>query len=707
MKQHVFFSASLLIMYLLTGCGGDDEVSPADSAQACRNNYGNGQLLTADPRLRAANSETDFVGSIQSYLASVNCVRSATPQQGLPELVGAPSTPTTGSGASPVADASRLPTSETNTQERGIDEADLVESDGEFLFIAHSPNIVPVEGIVVPILIGDGPAITPVAPSSPAGPAIQADAKVRIMRLTSGPAAASELAAIEFPGIYQINGLYLRRTADSKRQLNVLISDANSTYVRAFDVTDAAKPALMWEWKTDGSIVSSRRIDNQLYLISQFYPFAGLPFEPLPLNATRIASNSATISRLDSNVVMPDTKFNGEPRNTITANDCLVPVAADPVQRITPNMSMVFAWRVDLDNPSAVKSFCTLDTSGNVYASTSALYLLRHDLDASVVHKISFVPEGFRYAGSASVPGTVMRADSFQLSEHNGDLRIVTTQMGTSVITVDGVPSEIIFQPSELKHRLFVLRESGAGDNLLKTIAQLPNPQRPDTIGKPNEQLFAVRFVGPRAYLVTFLRTDPFYVVDLSDPADPFVAGELQLPGFSDYLHPFGASLILGVGHEATDTGQTMGVKVGLFDVSDPAAPRIVGDQVIGKRGSSTPVSYDHHAFTVLTSDSGGPHRVAVPVEVYETPSPFGSDFFEWTYSGLFLFEVTEAAGQQAPKLAQAGTLTAQRATTRPPDSNPFGLRRSIIVGDDVHFISANQVWSAPWSDPKSSIGPQ
>lgn len=704
MKQHVYFSASLMVMYLLTGCGGDDEISPTASAEVCRNAYGNGQLLTADPRLRAANSDVDFVGSIQSYLASVNCVRTATTQQGRPELVGAPSAPTTGPGATPVADSSRPPSSETNTQERGVDEADLVESDGEFLFIATSPNIVPIGGGIVPGFFENDAVAALTPPQSSSG---QADPHVRIMRLTSAPAAATALATIELPGVYQINGLYLRRTADGKRQLSVLISDALGAFVRAYDVTDPVKPSVMWEWKTDGYILSSRRIDNQLYVVSQFYPFVGPPFDPLPLNAERIAANSATISQLNSGVVLPDTTFNGEPRNTITANDCFVPVAADPVQRLYPVASVVFAWRVDLDNPEAVKSFCTLDTSGSVYASTNALYLLRHDLDASVVHKISFVPEGFRYAGSASVPGTVMRADSFQLSEHNGDLRIVTTQMGTSIITVDGVPFDINFQASELKHRLFVLRESGAADNLLRTVAELPNPQHPEVLGKPNEQLFAVRFVGPRAYLVTFLRKDPFYVVDLSNPAEPFVAGELQLPGFSDYLHPFGASLILGVGHEATDTGQTMGVKVGLFDVSNPAAPRVVGSQVIGQRGSSTPISYDHHAFTVLESGIAGTHRVAVPVDVYETPSPFSSDFFNWTYSGLFLFEVSEATGQQAPKLVQTGTLTAQRATNLMPDSNPFGLRRSVIAGDDVHFVSADQVWSAPWSDPKSSIGPQ
>lgn len=701
--------ALLTLSFLLSGCGGGDGTA-SNTELACRNDYGNGQVLTTDPRLRAASSDADLVGSVQSYLTSINCVSSASLGRGQPEFVGAPAAPVGAApGGTTGADSTAPPSSETNTQERGVDEADLVESDGEFLFVAKSTNYYPI-GIGQPVLpvvgVSDGR-------SSPSvdSPIVQNELTVRILRLTTAPAAATEVSILRFTDADAINGLYLRRTPGGQRQLNILLHAGLDTVVRSFDVTDPAKPSLNWEWKSQGYLLSSRRIDNRLYLINNYAPFAGspiqpLPFEVLPTVSDKITTNAATITQLTAATITPTAQFNGEQRPTINANDCYVPVAGDPIQRLYPYPTVVYGLRVDLDNPATISSFCTLDSTGDFYASTNALYLLRHDLDGSVVHKVAFVPEGFKYIGSALVPGMVMRSNSFQLSEHNGDLRIVTTEVGTTVIAENDIAIGIAIRPGELQHRLFVLRENTAADGFLQTVAALPNTKHPEPIGKPNESLFAVRFAGPRAYLVTFLRTDPFYVVDLSDPADPFLAGELELPGFSEYLHPFGTGLVLGVGHEATDTGQTLGVKVGLFDVSDPATPKVVGSQIIGKRGTSTAVSYDYHAFTVLENVTPGTHRVALPVEVNETPSGFDPNYFNWTYTGLFLFEVSDTTTQPAASLTPTGTLIAQRATD-PDPVGLFGTRRSVLVGDDVHFVTDDKVWSAPWSDPANRLGPQ
>lgn len=699
MKIHTG-STLLTLSFLISGCGGGGDTT-SNTELACRNDYGNGQVLTTDPRLRAASSDADLVGSVQSYLASINCVSSASLGRGQPEFGGAPAPVGAAPGGTTGADSTAPPSSETNTQERGVDEADLVESDGEFLFVANSAN----SGISFPT--GTVQIFSPIN-----GSIVPNELTVRILRLTTAPAAATEVSTLRFTDADAINGLYLRRTPGGQRQLNILLHAGSDTILRSFDVTDPTKPSLSWEWKSQGYLLSSRRIDNRLYLISNYYPFAGspiqpLPFEALPASPDKISANSAAITQLTAAIITPTTQFNNEQRPTINANDCYVPVAGDPAQRLYPTPSIVYGLLVDLDNPATISSFCTLDSTGDIYASTNALYLLRHDLDGSVVHKVAFVPEGFKYVGSALVPGMVMRSNSFQLSEHNGDLRIVTTEVGTSVIAENDIAIGIAIRPWELQHRLFVLRESTAADGFLQMVAALPNTKHPEPIGKPNESLFAVRFAGPRAYLVTFLRTDPFYVVDLSDPADPFLAGELELPGFSEYLHPFGTGLVLGVGHEATETGQTLGVKVGLFDVSDPATPKVVGSQIIGKRGTSTAVSYDYHAFTVLENVTPGTHRVALPVEVNETPSGFDPNYFNWTYTGLFLFEVSDTTTQPTPSLTPAGTLIAQRATDPEPSISLYGTRRSVLVGDDVHFVADDKVWSAPWNDPANRIGPQ
>jgi hypothetical protein len=109
------------------------------------------------------------------------------------------------------------------------------------------------------------------------------------------------------------------------------------------------------------------------------------------------------------------------------------------------------------------------------------------------------------------------------------------------------------------------------------------------------EQIYAVRFLGDVGYVVTFEQTDPLYTLDLSDPADPRVVGELKIPGYSAYLHPLGDGLLLGVGQDATDEGVRLGAQVSLFDVSDPANPERIDTFALGDGTSE--VEWDHHAF--------------------------------------------------------------------------------------------------------------
>lgn len=109
------------------------------------------------------------------------------------------------------------------------------------------------------------------------------------------------------------------------------------------------------------------------------------------------------------------------------------------------------------------------------------------------------------------------------------------------------------------------------------------------------EQIFSVRFVGDTAYVVTFRQTDPFYTVDLSDPASPTVLGELKITGFSGQLHPLGPDHVLGIGQEATEEGRTTGAKVTLFDVSDLADPIDVANWTLDNSWSDA--QWDHRAF--------------------------------------------------------------------------------------------------------------
>jgi hypothetical protein len=145
--------------------------------------------------------------------------------------------------------------------------------------------------------------------------------------------------------------------------------------------------------------------------------------------------------------------------------------------------------------------------------------------------------------------------------------------------------------PDDPLNRIVVLDTDGP----LDVVGQTP------WFGLPGETLHGIRFDGPTAYAVTFLQTDPFYVVDLADPSAPRIAGEVKLPGFSSYLHPVGDGLVVGFG-----PGEDGRAAAKLFDVSDPAAPAVVDTVVLG---DDAPIVYDHHAFTGL-----GEGRFATPV---------------------------------------------------------------------------------------------
>jgi len=173
---------------------------------------------------------------------------------------------------------------------------------------------------------------------------------------------------------------------------------------------------------------------------------------------------------------------------------------------------------------------------------------------------------------SGAVPGHLL--NQFSMSEHDGHLRVASTLGGPwgfrddaeSLVTVLAVDGDELAQVGQV------------GD-----------------MGK-GEQIFAVRFVGDVAYVVTFRQTDPFYTVDLSDPTNPVVRGELKITGYSGYLHPISDDLVLGVGQEATEEGRTTGVKVTLFDVSDLDNPVDVATWDPAGGGSSS-VEWDHRAF--------------------------------------------------------------------------------------------------------------
>ncbi len=159
-----------------------------------------------------------------------------------------------------------------------------------------------------------------------------------------------------------------------------------------------------------------------------------------------------------------------------------------------------------------------------------------------------------------------------------------------------------------------------------------------------------MRFVGDRAYAVTFQRSDPLYVIDLSTPADPRIAGQLLLPGWSEFLHPVTDDLLLGLG---TDGSR---VKLELFDTSVLEQPQSRGLITLGEVTSSSQALYDRHAFTYLAGPEAD--RLAVPASV-SAPSPIEGQGFTWS-SSLHQFEILGKQSASSALLQEAGAVSPQ-----------------------------------------------
>jgi hypothetical protein len=406
----------------------------------------------------------------------------------------------------------------------------------------------------------------------------------------------------------------------------------------------------------------------------------------LPATATA-AEREAAIAALGAADLLPKMRRNGGGATAaLRDTDCWLQPANSTLQ-----VQITTITRIDLaatDLPA--HSRCFVGGTEALYMTAPSLYLAttRYPYQAWLaaaavmpsdfrtdIHKFALDSSGVAYRASASVPGTLgwtTQFKSYRFSEHEGDLRVstYTGTVGWGVAATTTAPS-----PAQLT----VLRER-MGETTLQTVSTLPNAQRPAYLGKPGEQVYGVRFVGNRGYVVTFRRTDPLYVLDLSNPADPRTAGELEVPGFSDQLFPLPGGLLLGVGKDADANGFATGVKVGLFDVRDPARPALAGSITLGERGSSSGLDSSRHGLNLR--QHGDVARVALPV--YLTGPNYGL-----LGRGLQRFEVDTAR-----RTLKAGARMDGAPSTT---SQPLYVERSVQIDDMLHYLNGAGVASEGW----------
>lgn len=681
------------IAFIFQGCGGGTSVSVTagfGDPQTGEDDENQGGLLIV------VSSGEQLVDSIQAGFTTQLTRDLGEGTGGIGDEVSLDTgAPGVSEGVADGAAGARLST--TYTQEVSVDEHDTVKYDGKHLYVAPTRGLSCcfVVDVAVDVALDEAESDGLVAPIPEPGPRA-----IRILATDPVSATVSEAGSIELPDDRTVEGMYIKddqlATITSTtwwgyygREFERIDAWAGqSAGFRLYDVSAASAPEVLWEIEIEGGFVNSRLVDDTVYLITRHTPqVEGLQF--YPLSEDDEAKNQPLIEALTIDDIIPRTRINGEDGQLFAPDDCYV---LDPENELAPGerghpvLTTIIA--IDLQNPGISDTLCYNESVSGTYVSPTAIHLTQHEYPPggtpnTIVHRFEY-GNGLEYSGSGKVAGDLRTGGNldFRISESAEFIRLVTTAFTDN-------------EDDRFEHRLHVLAPSSTRLEL-DTVAQLPNEDRPEAIGKPNEDLYGVRFLGDRAFLVTFERIDPLYVIDLSDHRSPRIAGELEVTGFSDFLHPVSDALLLGLGQDERGL-----VKLELFDISRLDTPLSLSALSIpeGADWSYSDARYDRHAFTYL-ADVDGIDRFTVPVNAGFSSKEVG---YNWE-DRLHLFEIHGKTSPSSAFLTEVGYIS---ATSQNSDFYGGGRNRSVLHDDAVFYIFGDQVWSALWTNPSDQLGPQ
>jgi uncharacterized secreted protein with C-terminal beta-propeller domain len=515
--------------------------------------------------------------------------------------------------------------SNTNTQEVGVDEADIVKTDGNYLYLIDNNELVIMDawpadqthivsrtpitstGWVSGIYL-NGDTLTVISQEWQSGqydwptdfPVLQGDPTGATNgAFASGyDAVANELVSRPFWGGWW-GGWW------SKPQ----------TKITTLNVADHSAPTIVNTTTLDGSLDSSREIDTRVYLVLDNTIQAPRPeiIKGADENTYVYESKDTYLARLQALSVddlLPKFTTTGPDGTTTIATGTLadpsnlyIPTTTDNTQNM---FSVVLIDAADA-NPEPKSETSVIGFAGTVYASTNNLYVASQRWDSPMgnwwqgdletdIYKFSLGTDSIGLEGVGQVPGYAI--NSFAMSENGNDFRIATTT-----------------QTGGQSNNVFVLRDTGDTLDIVGGITGLAF----------SERIYSARFMGDRLYLTTFRQIDPLFTIDLSDPTNPTVAGVLEIPGYSAYLHPIDNNFVLGLGRDADENGHVLGLQVSLFDVSDLHNPKLVSTYKFSDltkdpsspdwwtNWTSSPAEWDQHAFSYFPDQQ----VLAVPVLDY------------------------------------------------------------------------------------------
>ncbi|MFC5815634.1 beta-propeller domain-containing protein [Nonomuraea harbinensis] len=529
--------------------------------------------------------------------------------------------------------------STTNVHEAGVDEPDLVKTDGDRVFTV-SGGVLRVIDTATRKVTGSLDLKGDDGGYSPADLLVSGD---RALVLLQG------------------GGMAATRIADG------FAPPGQTRYVL---VDLAGEPKVIGAIKPEGAHVDARMVGSTVRLVTRGQPDIAFPEAKENVGeAERKAMNQAVVRGAPLTAWLPEIE--------ITDASGAVRKATVPCERVShpaeyTGTSMLTLHTLDLAQgvTAAGSDPIALAADGDiVYGTGQSLYVASNPRwwwpiqpvdveqapatepspdeptpggpppEETEVHRFDISGAGApSYAASGKVPGRLL--NQYSLSEHDGHLRVATT-LGSA----DGRSSS---------SSVHVLDAAG-----MKTVGQVGG------LGK-GERIYSVRFIGPVGYVVTFRQVDPLYTLDLRDPATPKVTGELKITGYSAYLHPAGDGRLIGVGQEASTEGRTLGTQISLFDVADPANPRRLSQ--LFQKDSGSEAEWDPHAFLYWPKTG----TAVIPL------SSHADGTFE---TGATVLKITDS------EVTRTGTIQHPSRTEQGLAYQP-GIQRSMVIGDAIWTFS-------------------
>ena len=537
----------------------------------------------------------------------------------------------------------------TNVQVEGVDEADIVKNDGKFLYILNTISALDFEGSPTQYL-----SIVELS-------TMQLLSRTKMDQVSEIYLAGDRLVTIGYretpirgkkPPVVvtpSIGGGVDEEIAVEDRMYDYI--DTNNTCAVVYELGDRKSLKQIREFSQDGGYLSSRLVGNNLYLISSSYVYCredmkeGELVEALPHTLDTASGKEAR--PVEAGCI----SITREPDNVFT---------------------VVSGFNITSDEPASTQTVLG-SYSGIVYSTPSNLYVTGGNYEGKTeLMRYTLSGGTVAYDRKTEVPGTVK--DQFALDEYNGHLRVATTSNLYNDITTDA----LVDWTEGMRNNLYVL------DPEMNIVGSITGLAKGETIQ-------SVRYMGDMAYIVTFRQTDPLFAIDVSDPSKPTVLGQLKIPGFSSYMHPIDENTLLGIGYDADEeTGGTTGLKLSLFDVTNPLEPKET-HKLIFSGACTSAATDDHKAVTFIPEKE----LLAIPFSIWDTVRVNGQKISTDKDASALLISVDKTDGLALKAILfdpkKKGSRT-QMTWEEEVESYEREIRRITYAGDSLYTVSNRSV---------------